>query len=385
MGYYMGGDSSFDYNHTDTLSLPGPDAVNAAAAANNSGIILHNDGTYTLYIRCEDANGNFNVNPFSVKFCVEKGPDTTPPKIENCSIPNGNPIQFNLSSINLDVYVNEPAECKWSHEDKDYIHMENNMSCANNMWEMNNLETYTCRANLTGILSRQDNVFYFRCLDQPYLDSGRNANMQSYEYHVIGTQPLNIMEYSPSNETISGATDVINVTLSVTTDNGYNNGEALCYYSTTGNEKDYIEFSDTGNSVSTQRQDLVTGDYTYYFKCVDLGGNAAYNSTSFSVESDKAPPFIIRAYKESGELKIITDENSECSYSFANCNFEVDDGIKMSSVDYINHNTEWKSSMNFYIRCKDKYNNQPNPNTCSIILRPYDFFSGSDDSSTIQI
>jgi len=385
MGYYMGGDSSFDYNHTDTLSLPGPDAINAAAAANSSGVILHNDGTYTLYIRCEDANGNFDVDPFSVKFCVDKGPDTTPPLIENYSIPSGNPVQFNLSSLSLDVYVNEPADCKWSHEIKDYDHMEYNLSCANQMWEMNNFETYTCRANLTGILSDQDNVFYFRCLDQPYMESGRNPNMQSYEYHIIGTRPLNIMEFSPSNETISAATDVINVTLSVTTDNGYNNGEALCYYSNTGDEKDYVEFSDTGNSVSTQRQDLIAGDYTYYFKCVDLGGNAAYNSTQFSVESDKTPPFIIRAYKESSELKIITDENAECSYSFADCNFEIDDGIKMSSVDYTNHNAEWKPSKNYFIRCKDKYDNQPNPNTCSIILRPFDIYGEYDYNSTIQI
>lgn len=367
MGFYVGGSSVFEYNHTEILSLPGPDAINKVAPE------LKNDGTYTLYIRCQDANGNFNVNPFSVRFCVEKGPDTTPPLIVNVSIPSGNPIQFNRSSLYLEVYVNEPSDCKWSHEDRDYNNMEYSMSCSNQIWQMNNQETYTCRTNLTGIKSREDNVFYFRCKDKPYFDeSERNVNKQSYRYSVIGTQPLNILKIEP-NETISGATDVINITLYVKTDNGYKNGEAICYYSTTGNEKDYVQFLETGGNEHKQRQDLVTGSYTYYIKCVDLGGNAVYNSTGFSIEIDRIDPFITRAYKESGGLKIITDENAECAYSNVNCNFEIDSGIKMTSLDYRNHNTEWKLSRVYYIRCKDKYNNQPNPNTCSIILRPSDF------------
>ena len=194
MGYYVGGDSSFEYNHTETLSLPGPDAMNRAA--NLSGVEIKNDGTYTLYIRCEDANGNFNVNPFSVRFCVDKGPDTTPPEIVNVSIPSGSPIQFNRSDIDIEVYVNEPADCRWSHEDRgNYDLMEYNMSCDNNMWDMNNQETYTCRTKLTGINSREDNTFYFRCLDKPGYPKGeRNPDSQNYKYDLIGTQLLKTEE-----------------------------------------------------------------------------------------------------------------------------------------------------------------------------------------------
>ena len=78
---------------------------------------------------------------------------------------------------------------------------------------------------------------------------------------------------------------------------------------------------------------------------------------------------VIRVYKESGELKIITSEKGDCSYSNVNCNFEIDDGIKMITSNYIIHNAEWKANRIYHIRCRDKYNNQPNPNTCSIILR----------------
>jgi hypothetical protein len=34
------------------------------------------------------------------------------------------------------------------------------------------------------------------------------------------------------------------------------------------------------------------------------------------------------------------------------------------------HTAEWKMQ-NYYIRCKDEYDNQPNPNTCSIVVKPY--------------
>ena len=369
MGYYVGGIVDFSYNHSEKLSLPGPDAINKIAPE------LKNDGTYTLFIRCMDANGNFNVNPFSVKFCVEKGPDTTPPIIVNVNIPSRSPIQFNKSSLDIEVYVNEPSECKWSHEDRDYNNMEYNMSCDNQLWEMNNEETYTCRTKLTGIESRKENVFYFRCKDKPdFEENERNVDKQSYRYVVIGTQPLNIIKMIPEG-IVKGATERIPVNLSIITDNGYNNGEALCYYSATGNESNYIEFSETGGNEHKQRQDLTPGNYVYYFKCLDLGGNTAYNFTNFIVESDTNMPIIIRVYKESGELKIITDKESECSYSYKDCNFEIDDGIKMSSINKINHYVDWVEGKNYYVRCKDKNNNQPDPNVCSAILNPINLYS----------
>ncbi|MEM0465782.1 MAG: hypothetical protein QXW97_03745 [Candidatus Pacearchaeota archaeon] len=384
MNFYVGGTPIFSYNHTEKLALPGPDAINKLDPT------IKNDGTYTLYIRCIDANGNFNQNPFAVRFCVEKGPDETPPLIVNVSIPSKMPVQFNISKLDLEVYVNEPAECRWSRENRDFNLMEGNMSCSQELWEMNNENTYTCRTTLTGIESRKENLYFFRCKDKPgYEDSERNVNKESYSYVVIGTQPLNIIEFGP-NGTIYGATESIPVTLFVRTDNGYSNGEAICYYSTTENEKDYIEFSNTSTinkyvNYHTQRQDLLTKDYTYYFKCVDKGGNAAYNVTRFRVETDLIPPHIIRIYKESGELIVITNENAECSYSHINCNFEIDNGIKMTSLDYLKHNTEWKSDKYYFIRCKDRYNNQPNPNVCSLTLRPFEYSTEIKAEGSIEL
>ncbi|MDD5193457.1 MAG: glycine zipper family protein [Candidatus Nanoarchaeia archaeon] len=374
MSYYMGGTNLFLYNHTETLSLPGPETINKISPE------LKNNGEYTLYIRCQDANGNFNVDPYSVRFCVEKGPDTTPPIIENTSILNGYPILFNKSSIIMEVYTNEPSECRWSKTDTSYSNMENNMSCDLNLWEMNIDNRYTCKVNLTGIESRKENDFYFRCKDKPgFEEKDRNVNTNSYKFVIFGTQPLNIIESEPKT-TIRGATDVVPVTLTIKTDNGYRNGEANCYYKNS-NMTNYIQFLETGTNEHKQRQDLGAGSYTYYFKCVDLGGNTAYNSTTFTVESDKSGPIVARVYKEIGQLKIKTTEEAECSYSNRDCNFEIDDGIKMTTTDFLIHTSEWKINLIYFIRCRDKYNNQPNPNICSIIVNPSIFAEGVTSSS----
>jgi len=127
-----------------------------------------------------------------------------------------------------------------------------------------------------------------------------------------------------------------------------------------------------------QRQDLTSGTYTYYYKCVDLGGNTAYNQTTFNVDVDSSAPVVVRMYKESG-LKIITNENSTCSYSNKDCNFNIEDGINMPYDKDEIHTAEWNINQNYYIRCKDEYDNQPNPNICSVIVRPFEILENQDN------
>ncbi len=366
MGFWFGESNLFLYNHSQKLSLPSPAAIAAEAPE------LQHDGTYTLYVRCKDANGNENKDEFAIRFCVEKGPDTTPPKIESTSIANGMPVKYNQSSVDLEVYVNEPADCRWSREDRDYDNMENEMNCLNKVWEMNNNLVYTCKTTLTGMQDRIENKFYFRCKDQPTAaEEDRNKNMQGYLFTLFGTEPLNIIDVKP-NGTIKGNTDVVSIWLEVETANGYNNGDAICYYGETGKENDYIEFRETGTAFHKQRLDLVAESYVYYIKCVDLGGNRDDNKTEFTVEVDRTAPLIARAYKENELLKIITTEDSTCRYDIKSCNFLFDDGVDMPYANQTEHFAEWKTENTYFIRCSDVYGNQPLPNSCTMIVRPYD-------------
>jgi len=86
---------------------------------------------------------------------------------------------------------------------------------------------------------------------------------------------------------------------------------------------------------------------------------------------DKQAPVVTRAYRELPDaLKIVTDEESECSYSLNNCNFNFDEGIKMiynPPSNKMQSFAEWKPTSVYYIKCRDLYGNEPASNTCSMI------------------
>jgi len=283
------------------------------------------------------------------------------------------PIRYEQTEVdNFEIYTNEPAECKWSHTDQDYENMENSFVCSNNLEQINSQMLYTCTTKLTGLKDRAENKFYFRCKDQPNVveESKRNTDKQSYEFTLLGTQPLYIDEFEPKNTTtIKDSTASIKVTLKAKTAEGYKDGEAICYYS--DNDENYIQFYNTNSYTHSQDLYLPEGDYTYYIKCVDLGGNSDKIKTSFHVESDTESPIIVRAYNEENKLKIITNELARCYYSNQDCNFQLKDGIEMQTIDNINHFTDWSTQNSFYIKCEDEYGNQPaGQDVCSIIVRP---------------
>jgi len=364
MQYWMGDVNLFLENHSQTISLPGTKALNDAFPE------IQNDGEYTLYIRCRDGNGNENRDEFAVRFCIDKSPDLTAPLIKAFSIPSGSPVLYKIDNLSIDVYTNEPSNCKWDRKDADYNNMQNQMQCSNALYEMNAENLYTCTTTLTGIKDKEDNNFFFRCQDM-----NNNTMQEGYPYTLIGTQPLTILSVGPTG-TVGGNTNTVTTQLEVHTDNGYKNGEATCAYSTTS-DSGYIDMFETGTNVHKQSLDLVNGNYRYYFTCVDAGGNAASNSTNFTVFVDKYAPLVVRAYSLESKLVVITDENSSCSYSTSSCNFDLskNEGTSMPYQDSTQHYAEWKTNQNYYVKCSDKYNNQPEPSECSIVLRPYEIQS----------
>ena len=362
-----------DYNHSITLSLPGPGALEA------QNITVQNGGSYQVYVRCIDENGNSNPANFVFKYCIDKGPDVTNPMIISTSILNGWPIAYGTNSTDLSVYVNEPAECRWSHLDQSYENMKNQMQCNTKLTEINSYMLYTCKTTLNGLKNKEENKFYFRCKDQPELagtsrESDRNTNTESYVFSLIGTQPLILDSASPNNTIIKGASSPIKVTLTAETSSGYKDGDSICYYKPVG-AGNYIEFYNTSSYTHSQDLWLPEGNYSYSIKCVDLGGNKDEKIINFRVETDTTPPVIVRAYHSDAYLELITDEEATCVYNTAEnvgCNYNFDEGKPMTDLDKTEHYTEWNSNVNFYIKCKDKGNIEPGPNQCSMIIRPFE-------------
>ena len=363
MKTYFGGKNLFLYNHTEQFSLPG------AKVLANSSLILENGKDLTLFIRCKDKNGNENSAEYAVHFCIDPSPDTTPPKIEATSVSNGACVAQDVSTSSVEFYLNEPANCKWSRDDQSYDLMRNEMKCDTNYNQINAQQLFACRSELAGI-GRDESNFYVRCKDQPgVLEADRNVNQESLKFSLRGSSALALKTVKPTGN-LFGGVEPAPIELYAETTLGCNNGQSICYYSTTGKDSDQVMFFDTNNAdgISTQRQDLSSGDYDYYIKCIDAGGNIAEDKISFNLEVDTSAPVIARVYEEESNLKIVTVRKSQCSYSFDSCDFSIEEGIDMPYANSTVHVAEWNRDNTYYIKCRDEFKNENAD--CSAIVRP---------------
>ncbi len=367
MEVFMDNQNFYIESHSHTLSLPAPDQVA------DSGFTINEGGDYDFYVRCRDTNGNENIDEFVFSICVDNTPDTTPPIIVDTSIENGSPVANDVEEVPIAVYTNEPAECRWSFLDQAYEAMETEMTCNNQIYQQNAQNLYTCETTLTGIANLQTTNYFMRCRDQPgNPENERNTNSESYPFSLRGTQELTILSVSPEDgDVVSGSTASVPVTIEVETSNGADEGVAECLFSGTGDEGSYVVMFDTGSFAHTQPLNLAEGNYEYFIRCVDAGGNAAEASTSFTVDTDDSSPMITRAYFDPPDaLKLVTNEPGECRYSLSSCNFVFDEGLAMVNTDFgvtNTHYAEWTPTQTYYIKCRDDFGNEPSPNACSII------------------
>ncbi|NPE27036.1 hypothetical protein HNV12_03475 [Methanococcoides sp. SA1] len=358
---YFGGSNLYLYNHSETFSLPGVEDFEG------SGFVLENGKDLTFFIRCKDKNGNENTAEYAVDLCIDPTPDSTAPKIEATSVVNGGCVAEEQDSAEVVFYTNEPSDCKWDFEDRDYDLMNNDMICSNQLWQANAAQLFPCTADLTGI-SRTGASYYVRCKDQPgKLDADRNENRQSYEFSLRGSTGLVLKNLKP-NETIFGGVSPAPIELYAETLFGCDEGKATCAWSADGNN--YIQFFDTDNidGIHTQRLDLTEGEHEYFVRCVDGGGNVVENSTTFNIDIDRNAPVIARAYEEGQMLKIVTVRDSECSYTYNDCDFTFDEGTVMPYANSTNHVAEWDKTKTYYIKCRDEFRNEDA--SCSIVVRP---------------
>jgi len=366
MSYDFGERNLYMKQHTQQMTFMG------VANLEREGIILTNDGELEFYVRCEAAtNGKANRDEFIFKFCIDKGPDTTSPEIRGFNWIDGAPIAYfeegDSREVDVQVYVNEPAQCKWGWEDKSYDNMENNLTCPDKLENFNAQLSYTCSGKLTSLENNKENKFFFRCND-----TFGNVNIQSRTLTLIGTQLLFISSVEPNATTIKGATDIIKITLEAETSAGYEQGKATCEYSTTDTSGSYVLFSDTDSHQHSTNVWLGPGNYNYFIMCVDFAGNSDTREISFTIETDTVPPVVVRIFRDGLNLKIITSEEATCVYDNKDCLYDFDDGIGMTTSDDKVHSIAWDSNKNSYIKCQDEFGNQPAPQSCSITVRPFE-------------
>ncbi len=336
------GPSIYVYDHEMTVSLTDD--------LTDEQLLELTQGVYTIYIRCADAMGNANERDYFIRFTVDTTPDLTPPEVKYTSINIGSYMAYGVNETEFSLYTNEPAQCRWNMNDTGYDFMSGEMKCASSGFQQSSVYygTYECSTTLTGVSKSEINYFYFRCKD-----NYENVNEESYKFSTKMTEdPLVISEISPN-----GTLYDTSVTLEVVTEDGADNGDAVCAFS---NENvdfyNMVVFAVTNSSKNTQTLELSEGDYTYYIICQDIAGNRASNKTTFKIEVDTNAPVIDSLYVDLvySELYLSLDEEANCEY--APESFTYGEGTAMNSEA----STEQYASLDsttYYIICVDKYNN----------------------------
>ncbi len=372
-GGYFGGSNLYLENHTNILAIPSLEVL--AREYNLTPVEVKKLGELNLYVKCRGVNGKENDAAYVIKSCVKEGPDLTKPYIAHVSPPNLSYIAVNASKINATFYVNEPANCKYSLGESTYENMGNSMECKTGL-QARGKYGWPCNTNLN---VSSVTKFYVRCQD---VSTNNNTMTESYIYELQrSASELRIILIDPENgEIIRAQSEPTSVNLEVTTAGGAEDGKATCYYKF-ANDSWPIRFLETYSNKHKQVfNSLMSGNFALWVECEDIAGNKADNSTRFTVYVDASGPAITRVYYQNG-LKITTDEESTCAYSFVDdkCSFDIKNITETSNAKLMTgtgkeHTTEWQTEQTYYIKCMDEYVNQPG--RCSIVVRPYNLLKG---------
>jgi len=376
MADYFGASSLYDYNHTMILNMPSMESIvnsffdeigeetlseeEKIQFAKLRAELSNQLGDLNFYLRCSDKKGNVNIAEYLIKTCIKQGADIQNPVITKTEPANGAYIPFNKSEIDFKIWVNEPSECRYDYNEGKYESMTSEFECKKDFDEIG-LFGFECNTTLTNLIPGENNI-YVKCKDQPWLkgtinESQRNLGEETIKLvstpHELKITEIKAIGNIISNGIIWAVTEPANVNIKAGTEGGSENGKAECSYSFDKNQ--FVQFAETYSDIHKQEfNQMLKGNYTLFMKCFDIVGNNAEGNISFAVEIDKTPPIITRFYYENG-LKVITNENAKCKYSFnsatafENATSTTDEGKK--------HFAEWKKET-YYIQCIDEFNNK---------------------------
>jgi hypothetical protein len=307
-------DSYFDYFHNQTW-------------------ILTPEEVYDFYVRCQDHNGNYNIDAFVFQIETTGGVDITVPIIEAVSVNNGAYIAYDVTETPVSIFINEPADCKWSQVDQSYELMENAFLCSGIPSSATSLFDNECTYNLP-VNATLPNYYYFACQD-----GAGNSNAENYGFTLQGTQPLLIDYVAPNGTIYYDYTELITQTSA-----GAKDGTAYCSYNGVG-------FYTTNKSSHNQPlQDLSAGLYNYYIECQDVAGNVANSSIEFTIEVDSTPPEISSLYLSGDSVHYTLNEQATCEALYEE--FVYGEGIVSSGTFAVTELTK------YYLICQDIFGNE---------------------------
>lgn len=376
------GNGSYSKQHKVILNVPG---VLPPTNNETSYSLITRDGNYSMYVRCQDPAGNWNLNAYLISFNVMQTPDTLPPVIQSISPNSGAYLPYNTTQKDVSIKLNEPSECKWSTADKNFSEMENSFLCDSEVTDYGLVNGYFCTGTITNVTLNltQQSKYYIKCKDQPWLEGNetdlyhRNVNPTSREYVLKPSTFLTVTEVSPQGNLIIGPA-TSNFTLTAKTTGGPESGKSSCSwkYSYQNMSTLFYPFTNTNSSShSVVITNISEGNFNFQIRCQDIAGNLAYKNATVQVRIDRTAPLISRVYNDKGNLKLYTDEESYCKYMFAggspSCIFSMSSGnlTAMYGTSALEHTTPWKKGFTYLVKCADFYGNENSD--CGMIIKTY--------------
>jgi len=364
-------DNDYLEKHRFSIEVPSLYELGGECTENEDGEItctsLESGSNVNMYIKCQDVNGNFNIQEgYSVEMCVSEIPDLTAPALKGFSPEKGKKLKYNPKNLSLDVYTDEPAECKWGSSAMPYGEMPNKMGSSG---EFEYSKGYLNSGEITGLMKGQNN-YYIACNDT-------SGNIGKFEYNIEVLSSMNESEFieehglqisssSPeSGKTISTNERPATVEIKVQTKEGINEGNAVCKYSFEKKSwSKMYDFEKSYDTVHTKDFNLMTqsGNYSVNVVCQGFpeGISRANTTINFTLDIDNKGPKIDYTF-DSGKLTVTTDEPAKCSYSPKKCNeFSVKEG---NEFDFgYNFVTEQKADWDprwegYSIKCIDELEN----------------------------
>jgi hypothetical protein len=323
-----------------------------------------------FYVMCADVN-NIGAQAglsYQVSACVGVGEDVQPPKIEFINPASESYINLNTSEQEVSLFVNEPAECRWDIEDKEYDLMKNSFNCKTD-YSLRTILGWECSSKLK--TSSDRNQYYIRCKDQPDLEiinqtvDLRNTNEQSYSYLLRKSKDaLKIDSISPRGN-INTETSSKTISLSVKTSGGVLN--PICSYSFKNFEESLIQFKETNSDTHTQEFSLPIGEYDIYVVCQDGSGNIIKEQNKINIGKDLTPLILTGVYREENNVVVRLSKKAECIYSIdinKKCDYSSNEG------KILGEEQEYKLPLTghtYYIKCRDSSGNFPEE--CTGVVR----------------
>jgi hypothetical protein len=360
----------FGLTHQGVFMLP---SLSGMDVSNVSGDILDRYGETDLYVKCVDIFGNENTKDYVIDFCLQVGNDTLPPQITKFDPPNGALKKKGTENLSANLYLSEPAECRFDVLDREYENMERVMDCSTNISDYDSYG-WNCKMNLQ--LKKAENKYFIRCRDQPWFaetenESKRNSNSEGTPYVIYDSvTDLKIDSISPSaGEVLDFGVLPALVKLKVKTSGGMmGDGRATCYFSfKEGGYKN--EFKKTSSNEHEQTFNMIfNGKHSYFIECKDAAGNIARTNISFDLFLDNSPPEITRLYRSGANIEFITDEGAECFYDLESCNFNINNGTAIGGGFNNIHLLPLSTLHSYKIKCRDKWGNT-NPE-CAALVKP---------------